>query len=93
MKTTHTRTREQHMADVAAATLHRLDILVEELEALHFQLMMLGDFTHDTDTDLAHALMNAAFAAQVIGSEQVNELVERVAATLPVRPAEGWSAA
>lgn len=88
---TDTRTREQHMADVASATMHRLDLLAEELEHLNFQLLMLGQHSHESDADLAHGLLAVAFAAEVVGSDQAQQLVERVAANLPTRPAEGWA--
>ena len=45
-----TRPPEEHMADVAAATLDRLAAMRCELWSLHRQLLLLGGYTYNTDT-------------------------------------------
>lgn len=81
-----TRTPEEHMADVAGATLQRLAMISDEMESLHRQLFMLGVWTHEHDNiDMAHKLMTLSKWAEVLTCEFTFDLVRDVAQTLPIR--------
>lgn len=84
-KTEDTRTPEQHLADVAAATSRQLGRLADQLDGLRRQFLLLGEHVHDRNEDQGNRLMAAALAAALLASEDTRDLVRGVAATLPVR--------
>jgi hypothetical protein len=83
---TDRRTAEQHMADVAAATLARLHHLHGELGHLKTQLEALAYWADEHHPDTRHGLLLDHTAA-VIGCLGccVTEAVRDVASTLPIR--------
>jgi len=86
------RTLEQHMSDIAVATLRRLDHVAEELEPLRYQLLMLACVCHLAgEPDLAEALEDASLAAVadpvdrdlVVEAAQIAELAARISVQVP----------
>jgi hypothetical protein len=86
---TDTRSPDQHMSDIAAATLDRLARLDDELDSLKSQFAMLGRFTYDADSDSDKdkglQLLGVASTLELLRSEGVKNLVRDVAEKLPVR--------
>ena len=80
-----TRTPEQHMADVAEATLERLCRVCDELHSLSDQFTMLGRYAHETDTELGHQLLALAEMAQILGSAQAGGEIRSLRNRLPRR--------
>jgi hypothetical protein len=79
------RTPQQHMSDVAAATLARLHNLGEELEHLETQIGLLADWATEHDlADRGEFLTDIAETLNRFGC-CVPEAVRDIAATLPVR--------
>jgi hypothetical protein len=90
------RTDEQHMADVAAATLANLTELHDSLSSLRVQLQFLSNWATEHQPDMRHKdrpdMLHHQFlavAAYLVGALTyhgcVPDMVRDIAATLPIR--------
>ncbi len=79
------RTPEQHMADVASATLARLAKLQREHHFLRQQLMLLSGWAAEHQAHLDHELLQGIARAISTFDCCVPEAVRDIAATLPIR--------
>jgi hypothetical protein len=77
------RSPEQHMADVAAATLETISRLLPDARTLRAQLEILAGCARDLDRPLPDRLMLACAAGMIF--EDTAEAVRDIASTLPLR--------
>ncbi|NVN51614.1 hypothetical protein [Mycolicibacterium hippocampi] len=80
------RTPEEHMAEVADATLDRLGLLANEVRYLSDQLTMLGSYVLQdrvADSEVGHNLMLLASAARMLCAESLSCDVREIRDLLP----------